>query len=70
MALVGAPDGASVDASGVPTSLPPRPTRRVSYLQYTVADAEGNVSNVATVTVAIASKPPIALDDSGSVIGW
>ena len=68
VALLGAPAGAAVDAAGVLSYTPAEtdPTGTLS-LQYTVADAEGNVSNAATVTVAIASKPPIALDDSGSV---
>jgi uncharacterized repeat protein (TIGR01451 family)/gliding motility-associated-like protein len=54
-----------VDGSGVLTFTPEDGfTTDPTAITYTVEDAEGNVSNIANITVSYSELPPVAMDDS------
>ncbi|MCW2120516.1 Ig-like domain-containing protein, partial [Flavobacterium sp. 7A] len=57
----------TVDASGVVTFTPlPGFTTDPAAINYTVKDAQGNVSNIAKITVGYTEIPPIAIKDGNS----
>lgn len=58
----------SVNVSGVLTFTPATNFNGTASLSYTVADAEGAISNAATVTITVSSvnAPPVAADDAAT----
>lgn len=60
--------GTSVDpVTGEVTYTPAAGFTGVVTFQYTVRDDDGNLSNVATVTIAVTNQTPVAVDDPGNM---